>query len=71
MLKLRTPEEARAQFDLTGVSIAGWARDHGFSRAMVYAVLSGKKKGKRGSAHKIAVLLGIKEGVIAVEGGQQ
>jgi hypothetical protein len=27
-------------------------------------VLSGRKKGRRGEAHKVAVLLGMKEGII-------
>ncbi|WP_373691504.1 DNA-binding protein [Azonexus sp.] len=68
MLTLRTPQDARNQFDREGRSISGWARENGFSPAMVYAVLAGKKACKRGMAHRIAVLLGIKEGVIDGEG---
>lgn len=50
----------RAQFRAEGVSIAEWARARGFNRFTVYRVLSGKVKGTRGEAHKIAVALGLK-----------
>ncbi len=35
--------------------------------ATTYQVLAGRKKGRRGEAHKVAVLLGMKEGVILAE----
>ena len=54
-------------FERTGQSIAGWADKNGFGRSLVYAVLNGKKKCIRGESHKIAVLLGIKEGTIVEE----
>lgn len=60
----RTPEQARAEFEHKGLSIAAWAREHGFGRSLVYEVISGRKKCHRGQSHKIAVLLGIKHGEI-------
>lgn len=61
---LRTPEEVRAEFKRKGVSIASWATANNLNVNMVFEVLSGRKKGIRGQAHKIAVLLGLKEGEV-------
>ncbi len=61
----RTPEHIRADFQRKGVSIAGWATAHGFNTNLVFEVLAGRKKGVRGQSHKIAVMLGLKEGEIA------
>lgn len=61
---IKTPDEVRAEFDRLGISIAGWARKHGFQRGLVYEVLAHRRKCKRGNSHKIAVLLGLKDGVI-------
>lgn len=61
---LRTPEEVRAEFQRKGVSIASWATANNLNVNMVFEVLSGRKKGIRGQAHKIAVLLGLKEGEV-------
>lgn len=55
----------RAEFDRKGISISKWAKAHGVDRSTTYQVLRGEKKGRRGEAHRVAVLLGIKEGVIA------
>lgn len=62
--QLHTKEQARAALDLKGLSIADFARNHGLTYATVYQVLIGKKKGRRGAAHKAAVLLGMKHGVV-------
>ena len=35
--------------------------------ATTYQVLAGRKKGRRGEAHKVAVLLGMKDGIILAE----
>ena len=56
-------EEARAQFNRIGMSVAAWSRKHHVSQSLTYQVLRGDKKGLRGQAHRIAVLLGIKDGV--------
>lgn len=62
--KLRTPQEVRAEWLRKGMTQADWARQHGFDRATVSQVLSGKNAATRGVGHKAAVLLGIKDGVI-------
>ena len=56
-----TPDEVKAEFDRHGVTIAEWAREHGYPPPLVYRVLNGASP-KRGTSHKIAVQLGIKEG---------
>nr|VFK46585.1 MAG: phage-associated protein, BcepMu gp16 family [Candidatus Kentron sp. TC] len=65
MSRIKTPEEVRAGFDDTGISIANWARANAFGEREVYDVLAGRLKGDRGRAHRIAVKLGLKEGRIA------
>jgi gp16 family phage-associated protein len=55
--------QAQKQLTAAGMSVAEWARKHGTNRSMTYQVLRGEKKGRRGEAHRIAVLLGIKQGV--------
>ncbi|MDR7024248.1 DNA-binding protein [Pseudomonas peli] len=64
MHALLTPEQARAALDREGQSIAAFARKHDLNKNLVSDLLNGRKKGKRGEAHKAAVLLGIKEGVV-------
>ncbi len=61
---IRTPQEVRNDFIRTGTSMASWARVHGFDKATVSQVLSGCNAATRGRGHKIAVLLGIKDGEI-------
>ena len=55
-----TKEEIRAAFEATGLTVSGWAERRGFRRESVYAVLSGRTKGLRGEAHRIAKALGLK-----------
>lgn len=55
-----TPDELRRLFEINGQSIAAWARDRGFSPALVYRVLRGETSAKRGKTHEIAIALGIK-----------
>ncbi|MDA7086524.1 DNA-binding protein [Pseudomonas sp. SA3-5] len=64
MHSLLTPEQARAALDREGISIAEFCRTHDLNRNMVSDLLNGRKKGKRGEAHRAAVLLGIKDGVV-------
>jgi len=61
---LKTPAQARAEFDRRGQSISAWARQHKVGRSLVYEILAGRKKCKRGASHKVAVLLGLKLGEI-------
>lgn len=61
---IRTPDEVRADFLRKGLSVSAWAKEHGFDRATVHAVLSGRLAGRIGQSHKVAVLLGLKNGEI-------
>lgn len=62
MPQLLSPAQAREALDRQGKSIAEFARQHDLDEPTVYQVLSGRKKGRRGEAHRAAVLLGIKTG---------
>lgn len=64
MTVLRTTEDVRRDFERRGMSVATWARLHGYSPFCVYDVLLGRTKGLRGESHNIAVALGIKAGSI-------
>ena len=64
MTTLRTPEEARAWLDYQGITVAQWARENGMHDSLVREVLAGRKKCLRGMSHNIAVLLGMKHGVV-------
>ncbi len=63
MNPLKTREQARKEFRRTGKSIRAWAREHGVSIQNTYQVLGGRNTGERGESHRIAVLLGIKDGI--------
>ncbi|MCW5666490.1 MAG: DNA-binding protein [Piscinibacter sp.] len=70
--KLRTREEVQRDFDRRGISIRSWALRNGVDPMVAAHVVSGRSKAKRGEAHRVAVLLGIKEGVIeAAQGAMQ
>ncbi|SDU97813.1 DNA-binding protein [Pseudomonas mucidolens] len=64
---IRTAAQAKAWLDHQGKSVQAFAREHGVDPATTYQVLAGRKKGRRGEAHKVAVLLGMKEGVVLNE----
>jgi len=65
--RLHTAREVRTWFYDQGLSVTDWARDHGFPRQAVYAVLSGKSRCTRGRGHQIAVALGMKRSdIVAV-----
>lgn len=61
---IRTPAQAKAWLDQQGKSVQQFARENNVDPATTYQVLAGRKKGRRGEAHKVAVLLGIKVGTI-------
>jgi gp16 family phage-associated protein len=63
--RLKTREEAKAWFVEHGISISEWCRQHGFGLSLTHNILSGKRAAcRRGQSHQIAVLLGLKHGVI-------
>ncbi|MDO4708547.1 MAG: DNA-binding protein [Pseudomonadota bacterium] len=64
---VRTPEEARAWLARQGISQSQFARQIGVHPMTVQRVLTGECQGLYGHGHKAAVLLGIKDGVIAGE----
>ena len=70
MKKLRTPEEARAWLDYQGISISQWARENSVHHSLVYEILAGRKKCLRGMSHNVAVLLGMKDGLITTRPGR-
>lgn len=61
--ELRSPDQVQAWFSDHGVCVADWAAQHGFSAALVYAVMKGKRKCLRGESHRIAVALGLKASI--------
>ncbi len=58
-----TPQEIREKLARNGVSLAAWARQHGFSESLTYRVMRGHRA-KLGQSHRIAVALGLKEGTV-------
>lgn len=58
---MNTPNQVKLDFEARGISIAQWARDHGYKQHLVYNVINGLSKYKRGESHRIAVALGIKQ----------
>ena len=57
-------EEARDRLSRIGKTAGDVGRELGVSTAIVRGVLNGTFKGAHGDAHKVAVALGIKNGVI-------
>lgn len=64
---VRTREQANEWFRETGTPVAEWAKSHGFAPEVVYALLNGRTRGRRGKAHSAAVALGLKSGSVAPE----
>jgi gp16 family phage-associated protein len=58
-------QKARKALEMRGQSVKDFADKHQLNASTVYAVLSGQSQCRRGEAHRAAVLLGIKNGVIA------
>jgi gp16 family phage-associated protein len=61
---VKTAEEVRADLDRRGKSVRQAAKEMGVSERIVFELLRGRIKGRRGQAHRAAVLLGMKDGVI-------
>jgi gp16 family phage-associated protein len=65
-------ERVRLQFVASGVSVAKWSKERGFSDYLVRQVLTGKRAAVRGQSHQIAVALGLKPRVpVPGEEGEQ
>ena len=64
-------EAIRQQFYDHGLTVVEWARTHDFDVHLVYGVLSGRTKARRGESHRIAVALGLKPAVPGSLGGSQ
>jgi gp16 family phage-associated protein len=65
-VQTRSAGDAKAEFHRRGISLKAWASEHGVSSSLVCDILAGNKRRtcKRGQSHKIAVLLGLKAGVV-------
>lgn len=61
---MKTLQQAKEELRFRGQSMADWARENGFNPELTRKVLLGRGKCWRGESHKIAVKLGIKEGII-------
>ena len=58
-------QQARASLEKRGQTAKNFASLHNLNPSTVYAVMNGQSQCRRGEAHRAAVLLGIKDGVIA------
>ncbi|HIE0670347.1 MULTISPECIES: DNA-binding protein [Acinetobacter] len=61
---MRTSQEVRSELQKRGLSIADWARQNGFTPELVHQVLNSNRVPIRGKSHEIAVMLGLKDGII-------
>jgi len=52
-------ERVRREFLINGMTVKDWASEHQYPASLVYAVLSGRAKARRGKSHRIAVALGL------------
>ena len=62
--KILSTQEVKKNLEKSGMSIRSWAIKNGFTPSLVSGVLSGRIGCRFGKSHKIAVLLGIKNGEI-------
>ena len=56
----KTATEVKAELERKGMSVTQWSESNDIQPFTVYQLLTGKSKGKRGEAHRAAVLLGLK-----------
>lgn len=64
MGKVLSPKVIRGRLSRIGKTAVDVARELNVPVATVRGVIDGRIKGDRGAAHKVAVALGIKDGVI-------
>jgi gp16 family phage-associated protein len=67
---LKTRVEVEQDFQRRGASIRAWAIAQGVDPVIASHVVSGRLKGLRGESHNIAVLLGLKAGVVNGNGAR-
>lgn len=63
-MTVKTIEEVKKEFDRKGMSFGAWAKERGIRPGVVYDLISGRQVGRRGQSHKVAVMLGLKEGEV-------
>ena len=61
---IKTLRDVKDEISKSGISVAQWARENNFSPDLVYQILHRKRLPLRGESHKIAVKLGLKDGII-------
>lgn len=61
--KVKTLKQVKEEFLRSGMTVRAWSLKNRVSASLVYEVFRGRAC-HRGESHKIAVLLGIKDGVI-------
>ena len=66
---MKTVEEVRTELSRRGITVADWAKTHRVNPETVRGILLGRIRGRNGEAHRVAVLLGVKDGEIAEENG--
>lgn len=62
--QIKSRDEVIDDFARKGISVRGWAKRHNVCHATVRGVLSGRLSCRIGESHKIAVMLGLKDGEI-------
>lgn len=62
--KIATHQEVKERFIREGRTVAGWARSHGVDPRLTASILNEERVCRSGQSHKIAVLLGLKDGVV-------
>ena len=62
MAEVKTAPEVKEELARNGVNVTAWARAHDLPPSIVHGLLGGYLKGRRGHAHRAAVLLGLKQG---------
>lgn len=69
-IKPRTHDEAKDWLAYQGISAAEFCRMHNLPTSLVYEIINGRKRCLRGMSHNIAVLLGMKHGVVTQRAGR-
>ncbi len=64
----QTPETAHAWIRANGICVSELARTNHVSRAILVDLLRGQLRGLRGSAHKGAIVLGLKADPVSLVG---